>query len=133
MAKKDFYKTLQVDPRADLKVIEAAYRVLAIQYRDDDETMKALNEAQETLTDVDNRKKYDKERKPAGKIIGDYRIVDKIAEGGFGTTYKAEHVRLDSPVCIKHALNIGPTEEKTLLDEACDQKGLKTLTRDMVG
>jgi serine/threonine-protein kinase len=44
--------------------------------------------------------------------------LSKIAEGGFGVTYKAEHIALGSLVCIKHAIGVGPAEEKILLDEA---------------
>jgi len=52
------------------------------------------------------------------KIVGGYKIIDMIAEGGFGTTYLAEHLDLGTKVCIKHALNISPTDEKLLLEEA---------------
>jgi serine/threonine-protein kinase len=56
----------------------------------------------------------------AGKkvVVGNYRILDKIAEGGFGITYKAEHVVLGSPVCIKHATHISPEDEELLFNEA---------------
>jgi len=119
MATTDHYKTLQVDPRADHTVIHAAYFALAKKYSGDDKKMKQINAAKSVLLDEeDARKKYDKDRTPKGKIIGDYRIIEKLAEGGFGTTYKAEHIKLGMPVCIKHALNVGPTDEKILLDEA---------------
>lgn len=56
--------------------------------------------------------------KKNGKIIGEYRIVSKIADGGFGVTYRAEHLTLGTPVCIKHASHVSPADEELLLDEA---------------
>lgn len=52
------------------------------------------------------------------KVIGNYRILDKIAEGGFGITYKAEHTTLGSLVCFKHATHISPEDEELLFSEA---------------
>ncbi len=118
MATSDHYKTLQVDPRAEDEVVHAAYFALAKKYTGNDKVMKQINAAKSVVLDNSSRKKYDKERIPKGKIVGDYRIIEKLAEGGFGITYKAEHVQLGTPVCIKHALNVSPTDEKILLDEA---------------
>ncbi len=47
-----------------------------------------------------------------------YRRFEKIAEGGFGVTYKAEHIQLGLPVCVKFATKISADEEKVLVDEA---------------
>lgn len=52
------------------------------------------------------------------KIVGNYRLLEEIAEGGFGTTYLAEHVDVGMKVCIKHALNISDTDTALLLQEA---------------
>src|SRR4051812_35327732 len=52
------------------------------------------------------------------KKVGNFHIVRQIAEGGFGVTYYGEHVLTKAPVCIKHALNISPEDEKLLLEEA---------------
>jgi serine/threonine-protein kinase len=52
------------------------------------------------------------------KTIGNYRILEQLAEGGFGTTYKAEHLISRCPVCIKHAHQISDADEKLLLAEA---------------
>jgi len=54
----------------------------------------------------------------SGKVIGDYEIVKKLAEGGFGITYLARHVELKTNVCIKHALNISREDTEFLYEEA---------------
>jgi curved DNA-binding protein CbpA len=65
----DHYRLLQVDPAADLEVIQAAYRVLARRYHPDhsgsDEMMKRLNAAWEVLGDAQSRADYDRARGPA--------------------------------------------------------------------
>ena len=53
----------------------------------------------------------------ADKIIGNYRVLSLIAEGGFGKTYRAEHVALKSPACIKHANKVSDADEKLLMQE----------------
>ena len=53
-----------------------------------------------------------------GKKIGSYEIVSKIAEGGFGTTYKAMHSIANMPVCIKHSTDCSDEDEKILVKEA---------------
>lgn len=69
----DHYRVLQVDPAADLEVIQAAYRVLARRYHPDhsgsDETMKRLNAAWEVLGDATRRADYDRSRGTAPATI----------------------------------------------------------------
>ncbi len=80
---------------------------------------KAVRQALEVVGDPKKRAAYDKERNDLkGKVIGQYRLVEKIAEGGFGTTYRGEHVRLGSPVCIKHCPRISPALDAILEQEA---------------
>jgi curved DNA-binding protein CbpA len=62
----DYYAILQVDPHADLEVIQAAYRRLAAKYHPDTnpapqatEMMKALNAAFDVLSHPEKRKTYD--------------------------------------------------------------------------
>lgn len=64
---KDYYKTLGVDKNASQKDIQKAYRKLARQYHPDvnpndknaEEKFKDINEANEVLSDLEKRKRYD--------------------------------------------------------------------------
>jgi len=117
----DYYKVLEVDPQASLDVIHAAWIALSKRYESDDMRRKMMNEAWETLREPDKREQYDESRSgngKKGKVVGNYRIMEKIASGGFGTTYKGEHISTGCRVCIKHASNISALDEQLLLDEA---------------
>jgi curved DNA-binding protein len=64
---KDYYQTLGVSPDADEKTIRQAFRKLARQYHPDvnpgdkaaEEQFKVINEANQVLSDPEQRKKYD--------------------------------------------------------------------------
>ena len=64
---KDYYQILGVAPDADEKAIRQAFRKLARQYHPDvnpgdkaaEEKFKAINEANQVLSDPEQRKKYD--------------------------------------------------------------------------
>ena len=68
MAFIDYYKILGVSKTATVKEIKAAYRKLARKYHPDlnpdnqeaEIKFKEINEANEVLSDPENRKKYDK-------------------------------------------------------------------------
>lgn len=113
----DFYSILEVTPKASHAVIEAAYNVLLNQFSDNKTILKKIKTASETLLDRDKREKYDTDRS-SGKIIDNYKIISQIAEGGFGKTYKAEHLISHMPVCLKHAHKISAQDEQLLIDEA---------------
>lgn len=119
------YKTLNVDPRADQDVIKAAYHALAKRYRDDDRKLRAIISANDIIGDASARAKYDSSQQVTGKVIGGYKLLDKIAEGGFGITYKAIDITVDELVCIKHATNVSPEDEALLIAEAKAMWGLR--------
>jgi curved DNA-binding protein CbpA len=87
---KDYYSILGVSPTAELVVIRAAYRALALRYHPDtwggDKTqaenlMRELNEAYEVLSNATSRKIYDEQREKPG--FKDSRDRGH-AEAGFG-------------------------------------------------
>jgi serine/threonine-protein kinase len=117
----DPYKILEVDRKASTPVIKAAWKALVKESQDDEPRLKRLNAAHSLLTDEDDRQEHDAAKANSvkrGKVIGGYRIVGEIADGGFGTTYKAEHRETGCIVCIKHANNISAHDEELLLNEA---------------
>jgi serine/threonine protein kinase len=123
---KDFYGALEVSSRASPEVIDAAYKTLIKQYHPDrggDEGIaKLLNEARDVLTDSRKRARYDgaigADRENLENVVGNYRILKELAEGGFGKTYLGEHVTLKTPICLKHAYKISPQDEEILVEEA---------------
>lgn len=115
----DLYGVLECNPQASDEVLKAAFRALVKVHQNDHKRMVKLNEANEILCNPDKRKEYDAERANVkGKVFGSYRILDVIAEGGFGKTYKAETVISKLPVCIKHSFHISAYDEQILLEEA---------------
>jgi curved DNA-binding protein CbpA len=71
---KDYYAILQVHPRAEPEVIEAAYRRLSRKYHPDvseqadaGQRMRELNEAFEVLSDSARRRAYDRDRSFGGR------------------------------------------------------------------
>lgn len=112
------YEILQVDKRASIDVIKAAYRTLQKLHSKDEAKAKLLNQARSILFDSTEREKFDNKKHHKPKTIGDYTLIKQLAEGGFGITYQAEHTRLKTPVCIKHAKNVSAMDEELLLEEA---------------
>ncbi len=120
---EDFYGILQVHPRASQQVIKAAYRALIAEIHPDmgksGIRARKVNEAYEVLSDPVKRARYDQEREELeGSLIQNYRILAPIAEGGFGKTYKGEHVLAGELVCIKHCSRVSREDEKILIGEA---------------
>ena len=122
--KRDYYQVLQVNPKASPSVIEAAYRALMKEHHPDVGASgiiaKELNEAHDVITDALKRQDYDLKRDNGvgkDKIIGQYRITERIAEGGFGRTYKAEHTVLKDLSCIKDCSNVALEDSGMLIEE----------------
>src|SRR3989338_5418110 len=120
---KDWYEILQVNPRARFEVIDAAYKALMKLYHPDKggdkNRAEEINDARAILMNPSTRAEYDTLRnKLKGEIIGNYRILELIAKGGFGETYKAKHILADEFVCFKHCSNISPEDEALLRAEA---------------
>lgn len=121
MPTTNFYDVLEVSPHARQSVITAAWRTLSKEFGDANPDRRFLNEAKDVLSDVDKRREHDAALKPPkvkGARIGSYRILDQIAEGGFGVTYRGVHEFSGMLVCIKHSLNISPADEALMLEEA---------------
>jgi serine/threonine protein kinase len=129
----DLYTVLQVRPDASTEVIKAAYKALMRLHHPDSqvtagETAVRLNQAHAVLTSPSQRRAYDQsliDRALAGKVVGQYRIVSQIAEGGFGKTYRAEHLLIpDAIACLKHCSEISPAHRQILFEEAKAMWGL---------
>lgn len=133
---KDYYQTLFLTEEASEDSVKAAY--LALQQLPEFQPQLAqLSEAFAVLSDKDLRAKYDQRRKapPLGKKEGNYLYLKKLGEGGFGTTYLAEHTLVGRRVCVKHCKNIRNGEE-ALVAEAQSIWDLShqnvTFMRDMI-
>ncbi|HXV26895.1 MAG TPA: protein kinase [Candidatus Paceibacterota bacterium] len=119
----DHYAALQVHPGARPEVIKAAYRALMGIHHPDKgasgRVAKALNEAHDVLSDADKRRRYDREREASsGDLVGNYEVLERIAEGGFGATYKARHILNGEPACVKFCTNVPPEYYDLLLAES---------------
>jgi serine/threonine protein kinase len=121
MPARNYYEILEVSPRARREVIHAAWRELSKVLGDGNPDRSLINEAKEVLEDDVKRAAFDKSiSPPKGKVvrIGNYRVIDQIAEGGFGVTYRAEHELLKKLVCIKHSSNISAIDKALMIEEA---------------
>lgn len=94
---RDYYSVLGVLPSADVIVIRAAYRALALKYHPDtwqgdksesNARIRDLNEAYEVLSNDEKRKKYDSQRKQPDDNSFDYD--DETMRSAFG---EAEQVQ----------------------------------------
>src|SRR3989344_5933529 len=121
---EDLHGVLEVSPRASDEVLRAAFKAQMVKHHPDrnggdDRHSKQISEAFNILSDPKARARYERNlRDMGGEVIGEYRILSTIAEGGFGRTYKAEHTTIDEPVCIKHCHNLDAFDEEILIEEA---------------
>jgi len=112
----NYYDVLQVKSDAETAVIAAAAKALI---DTGDYPAKKIKTALDTLTDDAKRDAHDKElRAQLENKIGNYKIIEKIAEGGFGAAYKAKHLLIDELVCIKHSLNVSKRDTDLIIKEA---------------
>lgn len=112
----NYYETLQVQPSAETAVIEAAAKALI---DTGDYPARKIKTALDHLSDDAKRAAHDKEiRAQLENKIGSYKLLDTIAEGGFGRAYKAKHLLLDELVCIKHNLNVSKRDTDLIIKEA---------------
>ena len=120
----DYYDVLEILPRARQSVIAAAYRALAKEChpdgsKSDADRFKEIAEAHSVLSDPEKRAVYDRREKASlGTVIGNYRITEEIASGGFGTTYLGENILAKKPVCVKHCHEVSALYDQTLIEEA---------------
>lgn len=118
---REVAEILQVSPNASKDVLDAAKKALLAKNHPDkggtEERARDISEAYSILATKENRSKFERLAKK-GATIGNYRIIEKIAEGGFGATYKAEHMILRQMVCLKQGFMSGADSEAILLDEA---------------
>jgi len=119
----DPWKVLEVARGANKRVIEAAYAALLPQCQPEKHggstrLLEELNAAYKLLSDDKKRAQLLHSPKSEGTVIGNYRLLEEIASGGFGTTYRGEHILTERPICLKHCHEVEPIYEETLLEEA---------------
>lgn len=123
MAEMDLYRCLEVLPNAHPEVIDAAYKALTAVYRPEQsgetDHIALLDEAFKVLGNPAKRAEYDRLlSKPLQRQIGNYQIMEQIADGSFGRTYKAKHILTGELVCIKQCSHISPINEALVIKEA---------------
>lgn len=112
------YEDLEVSPRAGTEVIQTVYDFLKEKHPPETDRGKQILEAGEVLLDEKSRKEYDtRVNNLEGKVIGQYRVIELIAEGGHAATYRGENLMIGEPVCIKHPHEYSAQDEKILIEE----------------
>jgi serine/threonine protein kinase len=120
------YEVLNVDKRASLEVIQAAFKALAVKYHPDKPTGNAklfakLTEARDVLSDERKRREYDvalSNQFDGKKLVGSYEVLKFLAEGAMGRTYVVRHTLTKKLAVLKACLEISPEHEEVMLNEA---------------
>lgn len=120
---RNCYELLRLSPTAGETEIERAYETLnRALIADHERQSEELARAKTTLLDPIQRRRYDDElkRNPTKKdvFIGNYRLLAKIAEGGFGKTFKAEHALNGGLACIKYCNKLSARGNQLLTEES---------------
>lgn len=111
----NYYDVLHVKPSASPAVIKAAASALLKTEHPDAHIL----EARDALLDPDSRADHDAELRALHENkIGNYKVVRKIAEGGFGRVYEGVHLLLGEKVCIKHNINVSDFDTQMFIKEA---------------
>ncbi|MEK6323788.1 MAG: DnaJ domain-containing protein [Acidobacteriota bacterium] len=88
-SKRDYYRVLGVSEDASKEDLDRAYRTEARKRHPDgggsEEEMKSLNEAHDILSDLETRKAYDAERRPARAAYSSSMAFDPEAASRAGT------------------------------------------------
>lgn len=115
---RDLYSVLEISPNASIEVINASYTALK-EKTNDPKFLQTLEDTYKILSDETDRDKYNKERFSLDekKIVGSFRIISKIAEGGYGKTYLGEHILSGMPVCIKHCKKLDAQYQQIMIEE----------------
>jgi len=112
------YEVLEVSPRASPEMIQTAHNLLKETHLPETERGKQVLQAGEVLLDEQSRKDYDERiNNLEGKVIGQYRVIELIAEGGHAATYLGENLMIGESVCIKHPHEYSSVDEKILIEE----------------
>lgn len=118
-----YYQTLHVIPNADPEVIDAAAKALLRKHHPDHggnaDLCARINEARTVLADADQREAYNAQlREGLDNVIGNYKVIRKISEGGFGRVFEGAHTQLGTRVCIKQNINVSPEDTELFMKEA---------------
>jgi len=113
----DHYHVLQVDPAANLLVIQAAYRTLARIFHPDvfgdEDEMKKINAAWEVLRDPARRARYDSERAdrraaPSAPLAAPAPTATSVWAGRYGDPFPDAPAPVAEGACQPRGMPFGP-------------------------
>lgn len=120
----DLYSVLEVVPNASNPIIEAAYKTL-LNTNPSKKLLEEIEQAYFVLSDATRRKRYDESvySLDRQKIVGSFRVLSLLAEGGYAKVFLGEHILSGKKVCIKHCKKLSPEYQRILIEEwntVCD-------------